>query len=67
MHRLGSSGYWEIRLELPEGEHRYSYVLEGGQTFADPTVTAQELDDFGGKNSILIRDNGYGMSSPLSS
>ena len=53
MNRLGSSGYWEIRLELPEGEHRYSYVLEGRQAFADPTVTAQELDDFGGRNSIL--------------
>ena len=53
MDRLGSSGYWEIRLELPEGEHRYSYVLEGRQTVADPTVTAQELDDFGGRNSIL--------------
>ena len=53
MKKLGDSGYWEIQLELPEGEHRYTYILEGRETFADPTVLPQERDDFGGQNSIL--------------
>ena len=53
MKKLGDSGYWEIQLDLPEGEHRYSYILDGHMTFADPTVLTHERDDFGGQNSIL--------------
>lgn len=53
MKRLGESGYWEIQLDLPEGEHRYTYILDGHVTFADPTVLPHERDDFGGQNSIL--------------
>jgi hypothetical protein len=54
MNRIGSSGYWEITLDLPKGEHRFTYMLEGHQRFADPTILAQEQDDFGGKNSVLV-------------
>ena len=53
MKKLGDSGYWEIQLDLPEGEHRYTYILDGHVTFADPTVLTHERDDFGGLNSIL--------------
>jgi len=53
MKKLGDSGYWEIQLDLPEGEHRYTYILDGQETFTDPTILAQEWDDFGGQNSIL--------------
>lgn len=53
MKKLGNSGYWETQLDLPEGEHRYTYILDGQITFADPTVLTQERDDFGGQNSIL--------------
>jgi hypothetical protein len=53
MKKLGDSGYWEIQLDLPEGEHRYTYILNGHETFADPTILAHERDDFGGQNSIL--------------
>ena len=53
MKKLGDSGYWEIQLDLPEGEHRYTYILDGHVTFADPTVLTHERDDFGGQNSIL--------------
>lgn len=49
----GRSGYWEIVLDLPAGEHRYSYILDGRQRVADPTVVSREADDFGGENSIL--------------
>lgn len=53
MDRLSSSGYWAITLNLPEGEHRYSYLIEDGQQIADPTVMSREKDDFGGVNSII--------------
>ena len=53
MERIGNSGYWSISIELPEGEYRYSYLLENGQQIADPTVLAREQDDFGGENSII--------------
>jgi hypothetical protein len=46
-------GYWEITLDIPAGEHRFSYVLEGGQRMTDPTIAVREADDFGGENSIL--------------
>jgi 1,4-alpha-glucan branching enzyme len=53
MEKVGDSGYWAISLELPAGEHRYSYLLENGQQVADPTILAREQDDFGGENSII--------------
>lgn len=53
MKRVGDSGYWEVTLNLPEGEHRFSYILEGNRRLSDPTIMARELDDFGGENSIL--------------
>lgn len=54
MKKIGSSGYWEIVLEVHQGEHRYTYILEGHKRFADPTILTRERDDFGGENSILL-------------
>jgi hypothetical protein len=56
MEEIGTSGYWEVKLALPPGEHRFSYVLEGDEKIADPTVTTREQDDFGGENSVLLVD-----------
>ena len=53
MNRIGSSGYWDITVKLSSGEHRFTYILDGEKRFADPTVPARELDDFGGRNSII--------------
>ena len=53
MKRVGTSGYWVITLDLPEGEHRFSYILEGNRRLTDPTILSREHDDFGGENSIL--------------
>jgi hypothetical protein len=53
MRKIGSSGYWDITMNLPEGEHRFIYILNGKQRFADPTVMSREHDDFGGENSII--------------
>jgi hypothetical protein len=54
MKRIGETGYWEVTLNLPKGEHRFTYILEGHRSFADPTIQAREQDDFGGENSILL-------------
>jgi hypothetical protein len=54
MNRVESSGYWEATLGLTKGEHRFTYILDGRQSFPDPTVLTRERDDFGGENSILL-------------
>lgn len=48
------SGYWYVTLNVPAGEHRYAYILDGVRQLADPTVHAREFDDFGAENSILL-------------
>jgi hypothetical protein len=53
MRQSGTSGYWEVVLKLPVGEHRLCYILEGGRRIPDPTIPIREKDDFGGENSIL--------------
>ena len=54
MQPAGSSGYWEITLEIPPGEHAFSYILDGDRILADPTIPTREEDDFGTINSILV-------------
>jgi len=53
LKRVGTTGYWEITLELPHGEHQFSYIFEDRLRIADPTILTLEKDDFGGENSIL--------------
>jgi hypothetical protein len=53
MQPIGSSGYWEINLPVPSGEHRFAYILDGDRRISDPTLPASEKDDYGGENSIL--------------
>ncbi len=53
MERIGNSGYWTLTLNVPLGEHRYSYLIGEGRQIADPTVSTREQDDFGGENSII--------------
>lgn len=50
---VGAEGYWEVTLEIPEGVHRYAFLIDGEALALDPTVVARERDDFGGVNSIL--------------
>ncbi|MFT5700035.1 MAG: hypothetical protein ACI8ZB_002906 [Desulforhopalus sp.] len=54
MKKIGTSGYWDLTLNIPQGEHRYSYMVEDGSQMLDPTVVAREHDDFGGENSVII-------------
>lgn len=53
MKQIGTTGYWELTLRVPTGEHRFSYILDGSRKMADPTLPVREKDDFGGENSIL--------------
>jgi hypothetical protein len=53
LKRSGTSGYWEADLEVPAGEHRLCYIIEGDKRIPDPTIPIREKDDFGGENSIL--------------
>lgn len=53
MRRVGAKGYWEISLDLPPGDHRYSFIHNNTEFLPDPTVAAREKDDFGSVNSIL--------------
>jgi len=56
MQRIGDSGYWELNLAIPSGEHRFAYILDGERRMADPTLPASEKDDFGGENSVLTME-----------
>ena len=53
MRPSGSAGYWEITVDLPPGEHRYSFLVDNSRQIADPTNQTFERDDFGGVNSII--------------
>lgn len=53
LKKTGKTGYWEATLEMPAGEHRLCYIIEGEKRIPDPTILAREADDFGGENSIL--------------
>jgi hypothetical protein len=53
MNRIGDSGYWVVTLDVGRGEHRFTYLLNGVDSVADPSIPAREKDDFGGENSIL--------------
>jgi hypothetical protein len=58
MQRVGTSGYWALTLKVPQGEHRYSYLIEDGGKMADPSVATREHDDFGGENSVIVIGGG---------
>ncbi|SHO43110.1 glycogen-binding domain-containing protein [Desulfopila aestuarii] len=53
MEKVGNSGYWTLKMQLPPGEYRYSYLIEQHTRIYDPTVLDRETDDYGGENSIL--------------
>ena len=57
MQKIGNSGYWEMTFGLKEGEHRFTYLIDGRQPFADPTILTREPDGFGGENSIFYTKN----------
>lgn len=53
MIQVGTTGYWELNIQVPDGEHRFTYILDDHRRIADPTQPHREKDDFGGENSII--------------
>lgn len=51
-HRGG--GVWSVTAAVPEGHHRYSFVVDDSVWVADPTAPRMLDDDFGMPNSALI-------------
>ena len=43
MQQLSESGYWEIYLEVPPGEHRFAYFLDGDRQISDPPQDGTRL------------------------
>ncbi len=58
MQKIGASGYWSLTLKVPQGEHRYNYLVEEDNRMVDPTVATREHDDFGGENSVIVVGGG---------
>jgi hypothetical protein len=51
-HRGG--GVWSVTAAVPEGHHRYSFVVDDSLWVADPTAPRVLDDDFGMPNSALV-------------
>lgn len=55
-HRGG--GVWAVTATVPEGHHRYSFVVDDSLWVADPTAPKMLDDDFGMPNSALVVGGG---------
>jgi len=53
MKNIPGTGYWQLEMPLENGEHQYTFIVDGQKQIADPTVPAKQKDDFGGENSVL--------------
>jgi 1,4-alpha-glucan branching enzyme len=49
-----SDGAWSIRLDLPRGEYRFMYVIDGREWLTPPVADDFVDDGFGQKNGILV-------------
>ena len=47
-------GIWRIRLMLPVGVYRYTYVINGRDWVVDPKALFAEMDGFGRRNAVAI-------------
>lgn len=52
MQKVGSSGVWQTKLNLPPGKQRYRLVVDG-QWQQDPYNEVTEPNPFGGFNSVV--------------
>jgi hypothetical protein len=51
-HRGG--GVWSLTAAIPEGHHRYSFVVDDSVWVSDPTAPRAHDDDYGMPNSALV-------------
>ena len=52
MSKVGQSGVWQTKLNLPPGKYRYRLVVDG-QWQQDPYNELTELNPFGSFNSVV--------------
>ncbi|MDD5063643.1 MAG: AAA family ATPase [Phycisphaerae bacterium] len=52
LKKVGSSGVWQTMIKLPAGKYRYRLVVDG-QWQQDPYNETNELNPFGGFNSVV--------------
>ncbi|MBA7689712.1 1,4-alpha-glucan branching enzyme GlgB [subsurface metagenome] len=52
MQKVGESGVWQTKLNLPVGRYRYRLVVDG-QWQQDPYNELTESNPFGGFNSVV--------------
>jgi chromosome partitioning protein len=52
LQKVGSSGVWQTKIQLPAGKYRYRLVVDG-QWQQDPYNETTELNPFGGFNSVV--------------
>ena len=45
---------WSGMIPVPDGEHRYMFVINGQKWVTDPLAPVQRDDGFGNKNAILV-------------
>jgi hypothetical protein len=58
MHRNPSSGLWQLSVPLAKGRYAYAFIIDDGQIIADPRALWMEEDGFGGRDALMIVDNG---------
>jgi hypothetical protein len=54
LHSKGREKVWVLELQLPEGRHKYAFLVDGKIVVPDPNAQFSESDGFGNKNSILF-------------
>jgi 1,4-alpha-glucan branching enzyme len=52
MQKIGESGIWQTKMQLPTGKYRYRLVVDG-QWQQDPYNEQKEMNPFGEFNSVL--------------
>jgi chromosome partitioning protein len=52
LEKVGDSGVWQTKLQLPAGRYRYRLVVDG-QWQQDPYNKLTEANQFGGHNSVV--------------
>jgi hypothetical protein len=58
MVRAGAHGAWSLRLALPPGRYRYSYLVDGTRWVPDPSEPPTVGDDFDTPTSVITVTGG---------
>ncbi|MGE5231330.1 MAG: hypothetical protein ACM3NS_06275 [Deltaproteobacteria bacterium] len=51
--RPGGAGEWTVRLRLPPGRYRYTFLVDGREWQRDPTEPPAKDDDYGAPMSVI--------------